>query len=117
MAILVAVFIFIMSSFPSEKIGGAIKMPIYTWETIVYHFVVFFALCFFLEISIVNGRFENKNLIFLAILLTVYYGISDEIHQLFVPGRVCDVVDVAIDSLGALAAGLLYSIKLKIKIY
>ena len=36
----------------------------------------------------------------------VLYAMSDEIHQLFVDGRVADAGDVAIDSLGALAGCL-----------
>ena len=40
-----------------------------------------------------------------AYALTVFYGVSDEIHQSFVPGRYATVQDVAIDAIGA-AAGL-----------
>ena len=32
---------------------------------------------------------------------SVIYAVSDEIHQYFVPDRVCDIADVAVDSLGA----------------
>lgn len=34
--------------------------------------------------------------------ITILYAVSDEIHQLFVPGRSCQITDVGIDSLGAL---------------
>ncbi|CAN5211902.1 hypothetical protein BH23CHL1_BH23CHL1_01860 [soil metagenome] len=40
-----------------------------------------------------------------AYALTVFYGISDEIHQSFVPGRYATVEDIMIDAIGA-AAGL-----------
>lgn len=42
-----------------------------------------------------------------ALLLAVAYAISDEFHQLFVPGRNGSVADVVIDGLGALSALLL----------
>jgi VanZ family protein len=43
----------------------------------------------------------------LAALITTLWGVLDEIHQAFVPGRVSDVLDVAADGLGAvLGAGL-----------
>jgi VanZ family protein len=43
-------------------------------------------------------------------LLSVAYGIVDEVHQSFVPGRVCSVVDVLSDAFGAaLAIALLGS--------
>jgi VanZ family protein len=39
-----------------------------------------------------------------ALLVTVCYGISDEVHQLFVPRRAAELADVMADSLGALLA-------------
>ena len=44
----------------------------------------------------VSGRLQ-----LLSLGLAVAYGISDEIHQSFVPGRDGSPVDVVIDSLGA----------------
>ncbi len=38
-----------------------------------------------------------------AFVVTVLYACSDELHQLFVPGRAGMLSDVAIDSLGAIA--------------
>jgi len=44
----------------------------------------------------------------LAVVLAAAYGITDEIHQAFVPGRTPDVMDVAADAVGAaLAVGAL----------
>ncbi|MFA7672763.1 MAG: VanZ family protein [Clostridia bacterium] len=37
-----------------------------------------------------------------AFITCVLYAVSDEIHQLFVPGRSCEFLDVIIDSAGAL---------------
>ena len=46
-----------------------------------------------------------------AVAITTGYGILDEIHQHFVPGRMPDVLDVLADLAGAmLGAGLLYVI-------
>ena len=41
---------------------------------------------------------------FAAVLIAVLYGITDEIHQHFVPGRTSDALDVAADALGAAIA-------------
>ncbi len=38
------------------------------------------------------------------VLFAVLYGLSDEIHQLFVPHRAFDLWDLAADALGAVAA-------------
>lgn len=37
-----------------------------------------------------------------AVLLTVLWGLLDELHQAFVPGRSADVLDLVADTLGAL---------------
>ena len=47
-------------------------------------------------------QYENINKKYpLAFLICVIYAISDEIHQLFVPGRAGQVRDVLIDSAGS----------------
>ena len=38
-----------------------------------------------------------------AMLITVLYGVSDEWHQSFVPGRIASAYDVLTDAIGALA--------------
>lgn len=50
--------------------------------------------------------FAKKDCLLLAWGITVLYAISDEIHQLFVPGRAGKITDVCIDSVGA-AIGVL----------
>jgi VanZ family protein len=43
----------------------------------------------------------------LSVALTTAYGITDEIHQMFVPGRFADVSDVVADAIGgAIGAAL-----------
>ena len=42
----------------------------------------------------------QKKIVF-AILVCAAYAVSDEIHQLFIPGRSCELRDVCIDTLGA----------------
>lgn len=44
----------------------------------------------------------GKKRFFLAYFITTAYAITDEVHQLFVPGRSGQVTDVCIDSFGAL---------------
>ncbi|MBN1192448.1 MAG: VanZ family protein [Coriobacteriia bacterium] len=40
----------------------------------------------------------------IAVLLASLYGLTDEFHQSFVPGRMPDVTDWIVDTVGALAA-------------
>ena len=52
---------------------------------------------------------ENINYAFiLTIVFGTLYGVSDEVHQLFVPGRGAMVKDVLIDSAGAIVGVGLY---------
>ena len=60
------------------------------------------------------GNINKKYL--LAFLICVIYAISDEIHQLFVPGRSGQVRDVLIDSAGSLLGIILVMAFVKILI-
>lgn len=40
--------------------------------------------------------------------LSALYAVTDELHQLMVPGRACQLRDMVIDSLGGLTGALLY---------
>ncbi len=48
------------------------------------------------------GRRMGLGLAALAVVVTVAYGVSDEWHQAFVPGRTSDVYDVLADATGAI---------------
>ena len=48
------------------------------------------------------------NLKIMALLISIIYGISDEIHQAFVPGRDCNVFDLMADSIGSLIGVFTY---------
>ena len=45
---------------------------------------------------------SNKKFWIIAILICFIYAISDEVHQMFVPGRACMIKDIVIDTLGAI---------------
>jgi VanZ family protein len=46
------------------------------------------------------------------VIIAVLYGASDEIHQYFVPGRVCDIFDLVADSIGGFI-GAFFTKKIK----
>jgi len=106
--IIITIGIFYMSSltFSPGPPGTNIK-------AILYHILTFFFLAFFLLPAIVKG--DNKKIMILAIILAFLYGISDEIHQLFVPGRCFAFSDMMLDLFGILIASFIYIIHLKIK--
>lgn len=58
-----------------------------------------------------HTRLSLRRACLLAIICASLYGVSDEIHQLFVPERMCDPVDWMVDTLGAsLGSGIVYAI-------
>lgn len=79
-----------------------------------------FFLYFVLGILIINlfKSFElfNYKTILLAILLCFLYAWSDEIHQLFIKGRSCEVRDILIDTIGSLSGISVYYLFSKISI-
>ena len=48
------------------------------------------------------------SLLIVAIALTTFYGIADEIHQSYVPGRITSVADVVFDFFGSLLGTFIY---------
>lgn len=61
----------------------------------------------FLTINMLNKNDISKKYL-LSILICIIYAISDELHQSFVPGRSCQLVDVTIDFIGALTGIFIY---------
>lgn len=53
---------------------------------------------------------KGYKLFVFSIIFCIVYASSDEIHQLFVPGRGCQLKDVIIDSMGALTGIVIYEI-------
>lgn len=49
----------------------------------------------------------TRRVLVTAVVMSVIYGASDELHQLFVEGRSAEVADLVADALGALLAAVL----------
>ncbi len=49
-----------------------------------------------------STKYNTLMLILLSIAITTTYGITDEIHQSFVPNRTCDIMDALFDFLGSI---------------
>jgi hypothetical protein len=111
LAIVVALIIFYLSTLPSnvaEKIG-----PTFCLKPTIYHFVIFILFAFFLSIYFVRGKSSRINYIYIVILISLFYAITDEIHQFFVPGRHASIIDILIDFAGVLAGSGLYLWRMK----
>ena len=63
------------------------------------HLLLYFVLCF--------SFYRGTKSISVAVLLTVFYGVTDEFHQQFTPTRTGQLSDVLIDAVAAGTAGLI----------
>ena len=54
-----------------------------------------------------SGRLGDSSAV-IALIICIFYAISDEIHQLYVPGRSGELRDVIIDSVGASVGIVIY---------
>lgn len=73
------------------------------------HTFVYVVLAFLLARALVHKPGKRINLVSLpAWGMAVVYALSDEIHQLFVPGRTFQLADLALDALGALVGVLIF---------
>ena len=98
-SLFVAIAIFFVSNIPGEEVDIPRSLqPIQPIRLdFVYHLGVYFilatSLCFWIK-----ARTVGANLI--VILVAFTYGISDELHQIYVPGRSPAITDVMFDLSG-----------------
>lgn len=96
--------IFYVSSLPNETLVSVR----FTVNNVLVHIVEYAILGFFMS-RVATQLTDNVYAIFSSsFLFSLLYGVSDEIHQLFVPTRHCTIVDVYADAVGSLAGVLLY---------
>lgn len=86
--------------FFSGRPGGDLPLP-GGWDKPA-HFIEYALLGYFL----VRGL-GGRRALFLGFLLAVGYGLLDEVHQSFVPGRDPSALDLLADAAGAMAGSLL----------
>lgn len=86
------------------------------WHTVVRknaHFSAYLVLALLVHFKLKTLGIRNAK--GLSLLLCVLYAMTDEFHQLFVPGRSAEIRDVFIDSAGASLGLLLTAVYEKIK--
>ena len=75
----------------------------------LYHIVLYAPLGYLIIRAFEQGlRLYGKKLILWGIVITILFGWSDEIHQLFVPGRYYSYWDLLADSIGAVLGTWIY---------
>ena len=108
-SVIIAGVIFYFSSISNDPVPSIG----FKYKAVLYHIGIFFLFCFFLMIALSKGR--KKDWLFFAVLFSVFYGITDELHQHFVPGRSVSMGDFFIDVLGISFAFVLYFISIELR--
>ncbi len=117
-------FIFSLSAQDAEEskeLSDSLVSRIIEWinlyidgETLrkIAHMLEFTALSFSLN-NAIFATWEKKNSSIISFVLTVAVMVSDEIHQIFVPGRAFQFSDLLIDGIGAIIGVIAYIIVYK----
>jgi len=95
--------IFIVSSVPGEKIPA-----VFPSQDVLFHGLCYGILGLFCYrgLKFSGTGLPKAGLIAVSTLLCILYGISDEFHQSFIPGRTATVFDVSVDAAGSFAGSL-----------
>ena len=105
--IMVMIYLFSMSTDPYKNLPDMFK-HIKNTLGLLGHFFEYSLLGIAAANAIIwksSPNFKKFTIVFLAGLL---YALSDEIHQLFVPGRAFELVDLLLDAIGILIGLLIY---------
>lgn len=78
------------------------------------HISEYFILCLLIYRAL-KIDFQEKKLYLLSLLGTFCYALTDEIHQLFVPGRSGQIKDVFIDTSGGIMFLIIIIISIKMR--
>ncbi len=65
------------------------------------HMIEYFVFAVLLFRALKNSGFNTRKSFYLAFILSVFYGFTDEYHQFFTPGREPRIRDVFFDEIGA----------------
>ncbi len=105
-AIIWAGFIFFLSS---RQFSG---LPLFPGADKIIHVCIYMVLGYFIARALTKGHDVKKyQAIIIATLLAGVYGLSDEFHQSFVPGRSVEILDMLSDFLGGLLGSICVSLR------
>ena len=103
--IIYAIFIFSISSVPGQDIPS-----LFAYQDVLAHIIEYAILGLLIARALKASSPHmglRKRLVW-TVLLALGYALTDEFHQSFVPARFPSWCDVGYDTIGVLAAGILY---------
>ena len=97
--------IFYFSSLPGKDIPG-----LFPFQDVLFHVIMYAALAYLFSRALKNiySKLTVARLVFLTVIFGIIYGLSDEFHQSFVPGRDASAFDLFIDAVGSFMGSIFY---------
>lgn len=94
----------------SDQPGDFVQLPQITGLDKLLHFIAYFVLAatFFYGLHPFSNRSRRVRIVVIVVLFCALFGISDEFHQAFIPGRNVSSWDVTADVCGGLFAAALW---------
>lgn len=94
------VTLFILTTIPIESVPR-----FFDAQDKIEHLIAYFLLAWLLAFTLHfqrKNKFLSKNYTYITIIFIVFYAAIDEIHQIFIPGRYCDLIDWIADFIGGI---------------
>lgn len=84
--------------------------PLFPHADKVLHFITYSLLAFLAARSMANEKrgFSGNTVLWTAAAFSFLYGVSDEVHQAFVPSRTASFFDLIADGLGSVAGAVIF---------
>lgn len=98
--ILCSIFIFIAS----HQEGAPFDTSVFIFQDKVFHFIAYFIYGLTIQLFLLKYRMVKSKYIIYTILIGSLYGLSDEIHQYFIPNRSTEFFDWLADTLGVICS-------------
>ena len=107
-AIIWAGFIFYLSSLQG------VSLPAFPYYDKIAHLSLYLVLGYFVMMAIVKAHdVRTGTALIVCMIIVTVYGLSDELHQTFVPTRTAEVFDVLSDIFGGALGALIYGYKFR----
>jgi len=95
------IILFALTSFPTDA------LPSFGIGDKFEHLIAYFVLTILMQLTFhFQKKYERLKLKpgYYAVLISALYGIVDEVHQYFIPGRYCDILDLLANFVGIILA-------------
>ncbi|MCK9594821.1 MAG: VanZ family protein [Candidatus Omnitrophica bacterium] len=95
--------------FYASSMSGKEVPELFHFQDILFHGIIYgnLALLFLRAVKNTCPRLVFARMLLVTLVFSGLYAVSDELHQLFVPGRECSVFDLFIDLTGSFLGSLI----------